>query len=119
MASDLGWSVPVIVRSKAQLGAVLDHIPSARRSSTRRPCTSRSWPAAPVSAAVEALDAEAGRFGNDRVTVVGQEAYLHCPGGYGQTKLNNAFLERRLGCAATTRNWRTVTTLAGMAGLEV
>lgn len=41
--------------------------------------------------------------------------YLYCPDGYGRTKLNNAFIERRLGTAATTRNWRTVTTLLGLA----
>ena len=40
------------------------------------------------------------------------DVYLHCPGGYGETKLNNTYLERRLGVTATTRNWRTVTTLA-------
>jgi uncharacterized protein (DUF1697 family) len=34
------------------------------------------------------------------------------PNGYGRSKLNNALLERRLGVAATTRNWRTVTALA-------
>jgi len=41
--------------------------------------------------------------------------YLHLPHGYGRTKLNNAFFERALGAAATTRNWRTVRTLAGLS----
>jgi len=44
-----------------------------------------------------------------------QEVYLSCPNGYGRTKLNNAFFEKRLAVTATTRNWRTVTTLAEMA----
>jgi len=42
--------------------------------------------------------------------------YLRCPDGYGQTKLNNGFIERRLDVAATTRNWKTVTALAEMCG---
>jgi uncharacterized protein (DUF1697 family) len=42
--------------------------------------------------------------------------YLSLPHGYGRTKLNNAWFERKLGTAATTRNWRTVLALAGMAG---
>lgn len=42
--------------------------------------------------------------------------YLKLPHGYGRTKLNNAFFERKLGTAATTRNWRTVVALAVMAG---
>ena len=42
--------------------------------------------------------------------------YLELPHGYGRTKLNNALFERKLGTAATTRNWRTVLALAAMAG---
>jgi uncharacterized protein (DUF1697 family) len=41
--------------------------------------------------------------------------YLHLPGGYGQSRLNNAFLERGLGVRATLRNWRTVTAVAELA----
>jgi uncharacterized protein (DUF1697 family) len=41
--------------------------------------------------------------------------YLRLPHGYGRTKLNNAWFERKLGTAATTRNWRTVMALADMA----
>ncbi len=37
--------------------------------------------------------------------------YLYCPEGYGRTKLNNNFFEKRLKLDATTRNWRTVTKL--------
>jgi uncharacterized protein (DUF1697 family) len=44
--------------------------------------------------------------------------YLKLPHGYGRTKLNNAWFERKLGAAATTRNWRTVNALAAMAAGE-
>jgi uncharacterized protein (DUF1697 family) len=37
-----------------------------------------------------------------------QEIYLHCPNGYGRSKLSNSFFERKLGVVATTRNWNTV-----------
>jgi len=47
---------------------------------------------------------------------VGQEVYLHCPNGYGRSKLTNAYFEKQLGVAATTRNWKTVTKLAVLAG---
>jgi uncharacterized protein (DUF1697 family) len=33
--------------------------------------------------------------------------YLHCPKGYGNTKLNNTFFENKLKVTATTRNWKT------------
>ena len=52
----------------------------------------------------------------DRVSVLGREVYLSCPEGYGRTRFSNTFLEKRLGVAATTRNWKTVTVLSEMAG---
>lgn len=33
--------------------------------------------------------------------------YFYCPKGYARTKLNNNFLESKLGVVATTRNWKT------------
>ena len=44
--------------------------------------------------------------------------YLKLPHGYGRTKLNNAWFERKLGTAATTRNWRTVLALTDMVTAE-
>ena len=47
----------------------------------------------------------------------GRLIYLFCPGGYGRSKLTNTFWERKAGCAATTRNWKTVRKLAEMVGM--
>ena len=68
---------------------------------------------APTAATVRSL-ADVDRS-PDQFTVGGREVYVHCPDGYGNTKLNNTFFEKRLGVAATTRNWRTVQTLAVLA----
>jgi uncharacterized protein (DUF1697 family) len=59
---------------------------------------------------------EAGLFRPDEYRVTGRHVYLHCPQGYGRTKLTNAFWERRLGLVATTRNWNTVQALWQLAG---
>jgi uncharacterized protein (DUF1697 family) len=53
----------------------------------------------------------------DRFAVVGREVFLHCPNGYGRTKLNNTFFEKRFATTATTRNWRTLTKLLEMSAL--
>lgn len=45
----------------------------------------------------------------------GRELYLCYPDGYATTKVSNTYLEKRLGIAATTRNWRTVTKLHELA----
>lgn len=44
-----------------------------------------------------------------------QAIYLYCPNGYGNTKLNNNFLEKKLKVKATTRNWRTTNELLNLA----
>lgn len=41
--------------------------------------------------------------------------YLYCPNGYGTTKLNNNFFEKKLQVTATTRNWRTTNKLLEIA----
>lgn len=46
----------------------------------------------------------------------GSVIYLHCPNGYGRSKLSNNHLERLLGVTATTRNWNTVQKLYELAG---
>jgi len=50
-------------------------------------------------------------FGNDSFALLEREVYVHCPDGYGNTKLNNNWFESKLKVQATTRNWRTVNEL--------
>jgi uncharacterized protein (DUF1697 family) len=106
--------ITVVLRSRAQLGAVVKANPlmSAGRDPAKLHVTFLS--SAPPSSRVTALDPRG--FLPDELEVSGREVYLHCPAGYGRTKLTNTFLERRLGMPATTRSWKTVTTLARMAG---
>lgn len=42
--------------------------------------------------------------------------YVYCPKGYGRTKLNNDFFEKKTNVAATTRNWKTCNKLLEMSG---
>lgn len=51
----------------------------------------------------------------DEFSVAGNKIYIYCPNGYGRTKLNNNFFERRFDMPATTRNWNTVKALYEMA----
>jgi len=53
--------------------------------------------------------------GRDECRVVNKEVYLHCPEGYGRTKLSNNRLEKVLAMRATTRNWNTVKALHELA----
>ncbi len=55
-------------------------------------------------------------YGEDTFVAKKDAVYIHCPGGYGRTKLHNNFFESKLRTAATTRNWRTINKLVEMAG---
>jgi uncharacterized protein (DUF1697 family) len=54
--------------------------------------------------------------GVDRFRCVGREIYLHCPGGYGRSRLSNNAIEKLLSVRATTRNLNTILKLHEMCG---
>lgn len=66
--------------------------------------------------AAQVRELESRDFSGDRAKVAGRDVYLDHPNGAGRTALSNATIERILGVRATTRNWRTVTALAELAG---
>jgi uncharacterized protein (DUF1697 family) len=115
LESDLGLTVPALVRSAAELTAVLGATPYGMFTKDPKLVHVTFLSEEPDPAAVASLEDRAGEFGADRCQVIGTEVHLYCPGGYGETKLNNGYLERRLGSTATTRNWKTVTALAELA----
>lgn len=52
--------------------------------------------------------------GPEQTHLDGRHVYLYYPGGQATTRLTNAFIERQLGVAGTTRNWNTVTKLLAL-----
>lgn len=107
---ELGLTVAVVVRTKAELARVAAGNPFAADEPDPKKLHVAFLAEKPARARVR--DVEAADLGPERVHVAGKDVYLHYPNGYGRSKLSNAFLERRLGVASTTRNWRTVTKLA-------
>ena len=55
-------------------------------------------------------------LGVDEAVLIGEELHLHCPDGIGDSRLPGLLSEKRLGVAATARNWRTTTRLLEMSG---
>lgn len=54
-------------------------------------------------------------FSPDEWRIIGKAVYLHCPNGYGRSKLTNTFWEKALNTSATTRNWKTTLKLLTLA----
>ena len=101
---ELGHDVAVIVRTAAQMAKIVKGNPFDAKAAHVTFLADRP-PAAKVKEPVTIAT------GADAFRVVGREVYLSTPNGYGRTKLNNAFWERRFQTVATTRNWNTVTAL--------
>ena len=111
LKSRLGLDLTVLLRTKAQLARLIDANPFGGREPTKLYVTFLAE--TPPRARVASLDPDVG--GSDEFRVSGREVYLRFPNGYGRSKLNNAYFEKQLGVRATTRNWKTVTTLADLA----
>ena len=107
--AELGVRAPVLTRSGKQLADIVAGKPFA---ATGKAVSVTFLAAKPAARAVAAIDA--GAYGDDSFAVSGAQIYLHTPGGYGRSKLNNTFWERKLATTATTRNWNTVLALAEM-----
>ena len=111
---DLGLDVRVLVRTHAELAKVVRVNPFLKSGADPARLHVTFLDAAPDAALTRAV----GEYdaGVDEFRVIGREVFLHCPDGYGNTKINNGFFEKRLKAIATTRNWNTVNKLAELAG---
>jgi uncharacterized protein (DUF1697 family) len=107
-----GHGIRVVIRTHAQVVGVVGGNPLAGGGRDLSKLHVTFLASKPAPSRVGGLDG--GAFLPDEFRVAGREVYLHCPGGYGRTKINNAYFERALGVVATTRTWNTVTTLSAM-----
>jgi uncharacterized protein (DUF1697 family) len=110
IAEDLGVPASVLLRTKNDIAHVIANGPFLGRTSDPAKLLVTFLAEEPDPARVTRLDKPAGETAE--FEIAGREVYLHCPDGYGRTKLSNAYIERRLGVAATTRNWRVITKLS-------
>jgi uncharacterized protein (DUF1697 family) len=111
--SRLRLDLAVVYLTKAELGRVVKGNPFAKAQSDPLKLHVTFLAERPKAAQVRELSR--AEYPPDEFEVKSSVVYLHCPQGYGRSKLSNAFFEKRLGVAGTTRNWRTVTTLAELA----
>jgi uncharacterized protein (DUF1697 family) len=112
LTRELGLDVRVLLRTADDLERVVAGNPFLGRGAdpSALHVTFLSEAPAPERAArLAAPEGEPAEF-----VLAGREVYLRCPDGYGRTKLNNAYFERRLALPATTRNWNTTVKLRAL-----
>ena len=111
--SEVGLDVTVVIRTRSQLERLVAGSPFGWPKRTENTLFVTFLAGKPDPKRARSLREES--FEPERFDLAGEDVYLFVPNGYGRSRLNNALLERRLGVAATTRNWRTVTALAELA----
>ena len=110
---DFGYDVSVMIRTPEQFESIITNNPFSHE-------TGFDMSALYVCLFTECADKKLltqldPGTDKERVHVKGQEAYIYCPIGYGNTRFNNNYLEKKLQQAATTRNWKTMNALLMLA----
>jgi uncharacterized protein (DUF1697 family) len=113
LAERFDLDLRVVVRTRAELAAVIDRDPFAKIATDpkRYQVTFLESPlAADVVRKLEAVATD-----SERVKHAGREVYAWHPDGVGRSKLAVLLAGKGLGAVATARNWKTVTRLLELA----
>lgn len=106
-----GHRPPMVIRSAAELKAVLDGNPFLEEGLDEELLHVVFLAGKPSAAAVRALDP--ARSLGDRFVVRGREVFLFLPRGVSGTRFTTDYFDRTLGTMGTWRNWRSVRRLTG------
>jgi len=116
LQASLGFQVPVVLRTVEELRDIINSCPF-RSAPPGGPGQGQLHviflSKEPEEAGLMKLAASPDK--GDEIRIRKREAYLLCRGSYRDTVYTNAFLEKKLGLSATTRNWETVCKLADLA----
>lgn len=108
-----GFAVPTVLRTTAEFERIMAFCPfPADALAEGESLYVAILAEAPSREGIDRLAATISE--TDEYRIAGQEVYLLFRQGAGKTLFTNNLLEKKLGVAATTRNWQTITTLARM-----
>jgi uncharacterized protein (DUF1697 family) len=110
---EFGLEIPVVVRTRAQLAAVVKRNPLGKVAKNPKRYQVSFLEKKPRPTLVRELEEVA--VPAERVVAEGREIYAWHPEGVARSKLWAALAGRGLGVTATARNWTTVTKLLELA----
>jgi uncharacterized protein (DUF1697 family) len=110
---EFGLEIPVVVRTRAQVAAVVKRNPLGKVAKNPKRYQVSFLEKKPTAALMRKLEAVAAP--TERVVSAGREIYAWHPEGVSRSKLWAALAGKDLGVTATARNWTTVTTLLELA----
>ena len=107
---EFGLKIPILIISKQELESVIAKnifVNNRSEDALKLHVTFMSQ----IPLAIDIAQIVDVNYGEDEFNIVDKCIYLFCPHGYGNTKLTNTFLEKKLQVSCTTRNWKTVNEL--------
>lgn len=113
IAATLGVDTQVIVRTRDEIAAVIEHNPLADVADDPKRYQVSFLSAEPHREVVRELATV--DVAPELVAIRGREIYAWHPEGIQRSPLAKLISDRRLGVTATARNWNTVTKLLAMA----
>jgi uncharacterized protein (DUF1697 family) len=113
IADAFGFDVPVVVRTRDELAAVVKRNPLGKVATEPKRYQVSFLDREPDPKLVEELAALATN--SEEFVAIDREWYAWHPEGVARSKLWNKLAGKGLGVTATARNWTTVTTLLEMA----
>ena len=113
LADRFGLDIAVVVRTGAQLAAVVKRNPFGKVAKNPKLYQVTFLEKAPTAELVRKLEEVAA--GKEQVAHIGRELYAWHPDGVARSKLATLMAGKGLGVTATARNWRTVTKLLELA----
>jgi uncharacterized protein (DUF1697 family) len=114
IARDLGLEVPVVIRTRDELAAVVDANPFPDATKHPKKLNVSFLSGKPDLGWLSAIDPR--QYAPEKFHVGDRVIYLWYPNGFQGAKLGDAFWRRAaLGVDATIRNWNTVTKLLALA----
>jgi uncharacterized protein (DUF1697 family) len=113
LADRFDLDVKVVVRTRAELAAVVKRNPFAKVAKNPKLYQVTFLEKAPAAEVLRKLEAAAA--GKEQVAHIGRELYAWHPDGVARSKLAALMAGKGLGVTATARNWTTVTKLLEMA----
>ena len=97
----VGKDVPVVMRNRKELHALIASNPYPEVDDPK--CLHVELLNEPVPDALDGID-----FGNDHLTMIGRDIYLHAPNKMSGITYDARALNKRLGTHHTSRNWNTI-----------
>lgn len=114
ISDEYGFDVPVIVKDARDLKNVIKNNSFLNNKNVDLSKLHVTFLSA-IPAKSEVKRIKEIDFSPEEFIICDDILYLYCPGGYGNTKLNNNFFENKLKVKATNRNWKTVNELCKIA----